>query len=74
MIRCGQFMTAAQARRRCEQKEDHRQFERLKDYEDDELVRFIEHKEVRTGLVLSPTLPDGLEAEFRSTAPVVIHS
>lgn len=50
MIRCGQFMTAAQARRRCEQKEDYRQLERLEEHEDDELVRFMEYKEVRTGL------------------------
>lgn len=50
-IRCGAWMTAAEAR---QQAEDPEELERLEDYEDDESVRLVEWKEVRTGLVRRP--------------------
>lgn len=51
LIRCGEFMTAEQARQRCD---DEKEMARLHEYEDDDLVRLMEYKEVRTGLVRRP--------------------
>lgn len=50
-IRCGERMTAKEAR---QQTDDPEEIERLQDYEDDEPVRLVEWKEVRTGLVRRP--------------------
>ena len=47
-IRCGRWMSAEKARQEAETPE---QLARLADYEDDEKVRLVEWKEVRTGLV-----------------------
>jgi len=47
-IRCGSWMRAEQARQQADTPEE---YARLADYEDDEKVRLIEWKEVRTGLV-----------------------
>lgn len=51
LIRCGRWMSAKEAR---QQTDDADELERLKEYEDDELVRLLEFKEVRTGLARRP--------------------
>lgn len=50
-IRCGEIMTAKQARRKCQ---DEQQLARLEQVEDDKIVRLEQWKEVRTGLVRRP--------------------
>lgn len=66
MIRCGEFMSAAEARARCE---DDAERARLADYEDDERVCLQHWREVRTGLVLPPGEVDPTYVSRRGSWP-----
>lgn len=62
LIRCGELMTAAEARAKCE---DEGELQRLAAYEDDDLVRLQNWREVRTGLISHPDEVDPIYVSLR---------